>query len=66
MKIMLNETEIEIHAPCSLQEFAALHIKAAGTFALMVNRQFVARNDYAARQLNDNDLIHVIAPMQGG
>jgi sulfur carrier protein len=66
IQIMFNQKKVILERVMTLadvlQQFGYKH----QTFAVAVNRSFVAQGHYASVWLNDNDNIDIILPMQGG
>ncbi len=65
MKIYFNNEFKEIVAT-SLTDFLQQHWHGATCFAVTINQQFIARTQYTNTQLQENDRIELILPMQGG
>ncbi|WP_213959198.1 MULTISPECIES: sulfur carrier protein ThiS [unclassified Variovorax] len=65
MNILINDTPRELPTGASLADAIAL-LAPAPPFAAAVNKQFVPRSGYAARTLQDDDLVEVIRPVTGG
>ena len=66
MTVTWNDSEIQLEQPCTLLEFIQKYINVSGCYAIAINRQFVAKNNYEKTQLSDRDHITMITPMQGG
>ncbi len=66
LKITLNGDLIELKAACSVTQ--ALHHWGYNPhdIAIAINQIFVSRNDYATTMLQNNDIVDIVAPMQGG
>lgn len=50
----------------NLAEFLATQFAELQHFAVAVNQAFVPKQKYSRMNLNDNDSIDIITPMQGG
>jgi len=66
LTIYLNSKKLTFTTTITLDEILQNNGYAAGHFAIAINRQFIPRASYAARQLQDGDQIDIVTPMQGG
>lgn len=64
--ITLNDQTLSVAADTSLQKLLESKQLLCDYSAVAINRQFVSRENYHARQLQAGDVIDVVAPMQGG
>jgi len=65
MKVLINDTPHELADGARLPDALAA-IEARAPFAVAVNREFVPRSQYDARELRPDDRIEVIRPVTGG
>lgn len=66
MKIFLNNKEMQLPLPVTLEELLLQeNIPSAGT-AVAINGKVVRRNDWTTRILNDGDNIILITAAYGG
>ncbi len=68
MKIMVNDESLELSENADLCAVlaAAISPALAPFCAVAVNRRFVARERYRQTILRENDVVDIVAPMQGG
>ncbi len=67
MKIKLNDKEITISAKTlSLKQLLTLQKIKGKHFAIAINGQFIHRSDYGQFNINGNEKIDIVTPMQGG
>ena len=66
MKVFLNKKEMIIEDGCTLGEFLKSQEYISGSYAIALNKNFIARNNYDETILNNQDHIAIIRPMQGG
>lgn len=66
MKIMLNDQWVILPEKAKLSDLLAIYEVQEKSFAIAVNYQFVPRPFYAMRELQDQDIVDIIVPMQGG
>lgn len=65
MEIYFNSERVAVNESISLQEVLQMKV-ITGSFAVAVNRKFIARGQYAQVMINEGDSIDVVFPMQGG
>lgn len=66
MEVYFNSKKILVNENISLQEVLQMNAVIAGSFAVAVNRKFIARGQYAQTMVSEGDSIDVVFPMQGG
>lgn len=66
MIIFINDEALSIDTPCMLDELLRTKEFFAEHMAVAVNNQFVPKSLRATTQLQNNDRIDLIVPMQGG
>lgn len=64
--VYLNDEAITITKDNTLFQLLSEKGYADNGFAVMLNHYFVPRSYYTKKILADGDVIHIIAPMQGG
>jgi sulfur carrier protein len=65
MNILINDKPFALPDNALLTDALAA-LNATPPFAVAVNREFVPRSAYAARELQPDDRIEVIRPVTGG
>lgn len=65
MKIYINDEVFELPESANIEQVIA-HFNATPPFALALNSQFVAQQDYAALVLKAGDRVDILGPIQGG
>ncbi|MEO2281689.1 sulfur carrier protein ThiS [Pseudoalteromonas pernae] len=65
MQIFIND-EVFLVSELTSAEQAIAQFDAKPPFALALNGQFVAQQDYAHTQLKAGDRIDILSPIQGG
>lgn len=65
MRVIINQVAHEIPSSSKLVDALAA-IDAKPPYAVAINLQFIPKAQYAARELQENDQIEVIAPVTGG
>ena len=65
MRVIINQVAHEIPSSSKLADALAA-IDAKPPYAVAINLQFIPKAQYAARELQENDQIEVIAPVTGG
>jgi len=65
MRVIINQVVHEIPISSKLADALAA-IDAKPPYAVAINLQFIPKAQYAARELQENDQIEVIAPVTGG
>jgi thiamine biosynthesis protein ThiS len=63
--IIYNQQSMTIAAESSLADLLADHCQQRN-FAVMVNQQFLPKQQHPEYQLKDQDQVDIIVPMQGG
>lgn len=68
MEIKFNNKVIDLtqYKKINLVEILDLNNYRSGCYAVMVNNVFVPKSNYSSKEINDNDQIDIILPMQGG
>jgi sulfur carrier protein len=66
MTIRFQDELLRVTQGCALSEVLLKQGYNEGCFAIAVNRQFVPRDHYVAVFLQENDLVEIVMPMQGG
>ena len=68
MKIKFNNNTIDLtqYKKLNLLEILELNDYKSGCYAVMINNVFVPKSNYSTKEINDNDQIDIILPMQGG
>ena len=66
MNVIVNGVLQVVHEQAVLQDVLLPWINAGNIFAVACNHVVVPKTQYADKQLQDNDLIHILIPMQGG
>ncbi len=66
IQVHFNDQLIFLDDNYSLAEFLIQKNYTKDYFAVVVNRNFIARSQYAATLLKNEDIIELISPMQGG
>lgn len=66
LKIILNQKEILLHSPISLNEILRLYYPAIMHFSVAINMQFIPREQYEKTFPCTGDIIDIISAMQGG
>ncbi|MFT6389628.1 MAG: sulfur carrier protein [Cellvibrionaceae bacterium] len=66
VKVTLNGEEKEIDKPTSLEDAITSWSLGSQSFAVAVNEQFIPKGYYASTQLQENDRVELLVPMQGG
>ena len=64
--ITFNDQPTNLEGRCSLAQFVENHLRKDDTFALMLNKHFVPRSQYATTYLEEGDHLDTLLPMQGG
>lgn len=64
--ICLNKQNLQIKPNCSLQDMLTEQAYTATHFAVAINCQVIPRDQYATIFLQDNDIVDIVMPMQGG
>jgi sulfur carrier protein len=64
--IKLNDVAITVPHGCTLSEALIMHGYTTGNYAVALNENFVARNNYQEIILKHYDQLIIIHPMQGG
>ncbi len=64
-KITFNNIKLQIEQH-NLQELLQAQGYLQPFYAIAINRQFIPRAQYATTKLQENDVIEVVLPMQGG
>lgn len=66
MKIILNGTVKTIDSTINIHGFLSSEGYEDKLVAVAVNNHFIARTSYNNYIIQDNDVIEIVAPMQGG
>ena len=66
LKITINGKAKEIKRSESLHDVLLQEQEIQSPYAVAVNMQFVAKDEYKNFQLDDGDQIDIVTPMQGG
>lgn len=66
MTIYLNGDAVLVRDSCFLSDFLLEKGYIDDCYAVALNRSFIPRANHAATLLQENDLIEIIVPMQGG
>ena len=66
LKIILNGEAMTLEQPMTLAELQTKLNFKAGEVAVAVNHNFVPRSKYDSFQIEDQQEIEIVAPMQGG
>ena len=71
MKVTLNNRTVGLSETHTLDEFLASQLQSEadglnGAYAVAINMQFVPKANYASTELQNGDVIELLAPMQGG
>ena len=66
MRVTINSCELHVPESCSLSEGLALWEIPARKFAVAINAQFIPRSLYHETQLQEQDKIELLIPMEGG
>jgi sulfur carrier protein len=66
MKIQLNGHASETAEAATIADLLQAEGLEKGQIAVAVNLEFIPRDQYETHQLNPDDAIEVVAPMQGG
>lgn len=64
--VSVNNEAKSVPAECSVSEALSLWDYSSEKIAVAINSEFVPRSLYAERQLQADDCIDIVAPMQGG
>ena len=66
MQIIFNQQKISITQQATLKDLLQQQGYESGNFSVVVNQEFILRANYVSTMLNENDIIDIIKPMQGG
>ncbi|MGD9591650.1 MAG: sulfur carrier protein ThiS [Candidatus Berkiella sp.] len=66
ISVKLNNNILSLPINTTLTEVLKIYGLKQTVFAVALNGQFIASENYATTRLQENDLIDVIVPMQGG
>lgn len=66
MNIIINGTIKVIDSPLSINKVLSLEGYQNKLVAVAINNHFIARPHYDDHMIKDNDIIEIVAPMQGG
>ena len=66
IEITVNGETKQMAEPTALADALRSWGYACERIAVAINGEFVARDDYARRQLRPRDTLDVVAPVQGG
>ena len=64
--ILVNGKPEQIPAPKNLQDFLQAWVGLPEHFAIAVNQQFVAKENYPQQAITAGDAIEILVAMQGG
>ena len=64
--ISVNNLKVEIEEGFTISNLLDMKKYPANKIAVAVNGDFIARHEYANKQLFDGDKIDILAPVQGG
>lgn len=64
--IHFNEEKLTLTARVTLSELLETKGPSNDFFAVAVNNQFIPRKHYSTMQLQHDDVVTIIIPMQGG
>jgi sulfur carrier protein len=65
-KITVNDAQHAVELPSSLQTILQQLNYTGAYFAVAVNDQFIQRTHYAQTQIQENDKLIIVSPLQGG
>lgn len=66
MKITINGTAKTIDNTMNIHDFLSSEGYKDKLVAIAINNHFIARTSYDNYTIQDNDIIEIVAPMQGG
>lgn len=66
MKIILNGQPLTLENSVSITDFLIDQGYDGKVVAVAINNNFVPKSLYPEQQIQDNDRIEIVAPMQGG
>ncbi|MCP4288971.1 MAG: sulfur carrier protein ThiS [Gammaproteobacteria bacterium] len=67
IQLVLNDDEISLDQGCTVDDLLKqLSIDEVERIAVAVNDTVIRRSDWSNHQLNENDRVLMIAPIQGG
>lgn len=66
MKITINGTAKTIDNTMNIHDFLSSEGYEDKLVAIAINNHFIARTSYDNYTIQDNDIIEIVAPMQGG
>ncbi len=64
--LRLNNTEMTLPNETTLETLLNNHGYANKGFAVAINKRFIPKTNYPTTQLQQNDIVEIITPMQGG
>ena len=66
MKVTINGQPKNFEAPLNLYDIIEQEEMIGMMIAVAQNGTFIPKSEYEATNINDGDMIEIVAPMQGG